>query len=705
MSIRLLVSVASLCFCSVSLAKDFYVARNGDDRLDGSSTTINAATKTGPFKSLAKAQQTIRNLKVAGNLTEAVTIHIGAGTFQLKAPLELNEADSGEAGKEITWQGEKGATLITGGLLLTGCQAYDAENPEQILSCPLDTATTDGITAEDNSRISGNGPAFELFLNEYRMQPARYPDYGWLYVKTPSDTKTQFSIYQKLPTFSGDLSNAQVHIFAGNDYYDQYVGVKTLDQANNKITLTSETVYEIAEGRRFYLQNAKDFLTIPGEWFYDKDNAQLLFIPPYDSIPKSPVISSTKNLINLTNASHIRFENLTLRHSTGNAITIINSDSLAFDSLEINNVGGKGIAADDKTIADDNNTNITISNSAIHHTGTGAITLTGGDRPTLQASGNSIYNNKIYDYTTNLMVYGVQIGGVATHVSHNLIAQGTYGSIYFAGNDHVIEKNEIYSICQNSNDCGAIYGGRDWTYRGNIIRYNYIHDSYGYGLTNVDIAKNIIQYTYTGARGVYLDDGLSGTTVLGNLLVNAGSNSIQLGNGRDTVIENNIIKTNKFGLWVSLYSPYYNWDWNRATLLTMPIDSELWKSKYPALSQPMAHDTWLEGNTIQRNVVISTAYKGYSIRYHLTSDSNQVDHNLAWHASSDIRVDYKILDTGAFKGGALWSDWIAQGIETDSLNEDPCLTIVGSTVRLTCDNSPITRLGIKNLPSDMGLAK
>ncbi|NJA05751.1 right-handed parallel beta-helix repeat-containing protein [Methylococcaceae bacterium WWC4] len=700
MSIRLLVSVASLCFCSVSLAKDFYVARNGDDRLDGSSTTINAATKTGPFKTLAKAQQTIRDLKAAGNLTEAVTIHIGAGTFQLKAPLELNEADSGEAGKEITWQGEKGATLITGGVLLTGCQTYDAENPEQILSCPLDATTTDTITAEDNSRIKGNGPAFELFLNEYRMQPARYPDYGWLYIKTPLDAKTQFSVYQKLPTFSGDLSNAQVHIFPGNDYYDQYLGVKTLDQANNKITLASETVYELAEGRRFYLQNAKDFLTIPGEWFYDKDNAQLLFIPPYNAAPKSPVISSTKNLIYLTGASHIRFENLTFRHSTGNAIVTKESDNVVFENLEINNVGGEGI------FANDNNNNISISNSILHDTGTGAISLTGGDRPTLRSSNNTIFNNKVYNYSINILTsYGIEIGGVETKVAHNIIAQGTGGGLRFFGNDHIIEKNEIYSICQTSNDCGAIYSGRDWTYRGNIIRYNYIHDSYGYGLTEVDISKNIIRYVYGGARGVYMDDGLSGTIIFGNLLVNAGTMSIQLGNGRDTIIENNIIKTNHKGMWAQIYSKYYNWDWNRESLKTMPINSELWQTKYPALSQPMAHDTWMEGNTIQKNVIISTAYMGYSLRYQMPSESNVISHNLVWHASSDIRVDYTMPDLGITKGGALWDDWISQGIETNSVKADPCIVITGSKIKLTCTDSPIFDLGIANLPSDIGIVR
>ncbi|WGS86808.1 right-handed parallel beta-helix repeat-containing protein [Methylomonas sp. UP202] len=700
MSIRLLFSVVSLCFCSVSLAKDLYVARNGDDRLDGSSTAINVSAKTGPFKTLNKAQQAIRDLKAAGQLTEAVTVHIGAGTYQLKTPLEFTDADSGEAGKEIIWLGEKGATLVTGGLLLTGCQAYDAENPEQILSCPLDATVADSITAEDNSRIKGNGPAFELFVNDSRMQLARWPDYGWAYVKTPLDDRTQFKVYQSLPAFSGDLSDSQVHIFPGNDYYDQIVGVKTLDLTNNQITLASSTNYDLGEGRRFYLQNAEGFLNLPGEWFYDKNNKQLLLIPPSGVTPKSIAISSTKNLIILTGTHYLGFKNLTFRHSAGDAIVASDSNSIIFDNLEINNIGASAINAKQS------NTDVIISNSDIHHTGTGAIALYGGDRPTLQASENRIYNNRIYNYSSKLlMIYGVTVGGVGAHISHNLIAQGTGGAILFSGNDNVLEKNEIYSICQAGNDCGAIYGGRDWTFRGNIIQYNYIHDSYGYGLSLVDIPNNIIRYTYEGARGIYMDDGLSGTTVLGNLLVNAGSRAIQLGNGRDTLILNNVIKTNKSAIFAGLYSPYYNWEWNRASLNTMPINSVLWKTKYPVLSEPMAHDTWMEGNTIQNNVVISTAYMGYSLVYHLPKESNTIGKNIVWHASSDIRVNYKVPDTGAEKGGALWSDWVNQGVEVDSINADPCISIEGRSVKLVCTDSPVNLLGIKGLPSDMGLTQ
>jgi DNA polymerase-3 subunit alpha len=37
-------------------------------------------------------------------------------------------------------------------------------------------------------------------------------------------------------------------------------------------------------------------------------------------------------------------------------------------------------------------------------------------------------------------------------------------------------------------DCGGFYMGRDWTERGNVVRYNVFHDIYGYGLIAYQIA-------------------------------------------------------------------------------------------------------------------------------------------------------------------------------------------------------------------------
>lgn len=64
--------------------------------------------------------------------------------------------------------------------------------------------------------------------------------------------------------------------------------------------------------------------------------------------------------------------------------------------------------------------------------------------------------------------------------------------MYFNGNDHLMEYNEINDVCYESNDAGAIYAGRNWRMRGNVIRYNYLHDISG--------------FEGKGCVGVYLDD-------------------------------------------------------------------------------------------------------------------------------------------------------------------------------------------------------
>ena len=94
------------------------------------------------------------------------------------------------------------------------------------------------------------------------------------------------------------------------------------------------------------------------------------------------------------------------------------------------------------------------------------------------------------------------------------------------GNDHIIEYNELHSLAKETGDVGAIYlCGRDFTMRGNIVRYNYIHHQKCPGLH--------------GVMAIYLDDFTSGTEVYGNICYKAGR-AILLGGGRDNTIANNI---------------------------------------------------------------------------------------------------------------------------------------------------------------------
>jgi len=699
---KLIITLAIVTFCSVAAAKDFYVSPSGSDSLNGLSPSANYWTKTGPFKTLARARNAIRQLKVAGKFNEAITVHVGRGTYQLQTPLELNDNDSGFPGQEITWEGEKDATFITGAINLN-CQPFDPQTPRKILSCSVNNDALANIKSESLKRIAGNAPVFEMFVDGVKMQLARWPDSDWAHIRLPLTDNTSFTVFEKLPQFTGDLSNAQIHTLPGSDYYDQYIGVSKINFANNQIDLASETTQKISSGRLFYLENFQSALNTPKEWFYDIANSRIQFIAPEGKNAKQVLVSSIPTLLKLYSTSYLKFSNMTFQHSTSTAITLTYADNVVLDNLEIRNVGGKAIEGYATN-------NITVTNSHLHDAGRGGVLLYGGDRPTLQASGNLIHNNIFHDYDTVLYNYApaIEIGGVAATVSHNLVKNAFGNGIVMAGNDHLVEKNEITNICQKSGDCGSIYAsGRDLTYRGSIIRYNYVHDVTGYMLNGVtlNITNNVIQYMNEGARGIYLDDAVSGQTVYGNILVNSGYIDIQLGGGRDNRIENNVIKTNKYAILVDQRGAYFDWSALKNSLSTMPINTTVWLEKYPKLGAPINNEKWAEGNNIQHNIVISGKADGRSLQYTLPKATNTIGSNLVWHTARNFKVDYKILDTATAKGAALWTDWLNQGIEWGSLYVDPCLDISGSTINFTCTDSPVSKIGFKPIPIDIGLVQ
>jgi len=159
--------------------------------------------------------------------------------------------------------------------------------------------------------------------------------------------------------------------------------------------------------------------------------------------------------------------------------------------------------------------------------GGGGIYLVGGDRTTLTPAGHTAENNHIHHFARWDHMYrpGVMISGVGNRVAHNLIHDAPHAAILFGGNDHLIEYNEIHSVCYDSNDCGAIYAGRSWTLRGHVIRYNYLHHIYG--------------RPGGPCKGVYLDDLFSSAVVYGNLFEQV-TYAVFLGGGRDNLIENNV---------------------------------------------------------------------------------------------------------------------------------------------------------------------
>lgn len=692
--IHILIILSSWFWCTGALAADYFVSANGDDQWTGLLLQPNKQRTDGPFKTIHRAKQAIRQLKQAGAFREKVTVHLAAGTYYLDQPLNFNLLDSGVTDKEILWLGESGAQVILSGGMPLACGQRD--NVFWACSLPRSPAKTEYF---DPSRMKGDAPNFQLYINGRKLQLARWPDQEWAHIKVPVDQKSQFSVMEVLPpVLKGSLNGAQVHIFAGNDWYDQYIGVDSINLQSNSIKLESPAGYALASGRRFYIRNLPALLDAPGEWLYDSASKKISFIPPAGITPSEVMLTFSPHILAADEVSYVTFKNISLQYSTGNAISLKNCTNMVMDRLHISNIGGKGVEIK-------NGRNVELLNSTIHHTGAGGIDVSGGDRKTLESSGHRIHNNHIHHISQEILTLtpGIHLSGVGTKVTHNLLEQGAGIGILITGNEHLIGKNELHHFCLQSSDCGAVYSGRDWSWRGNIIRNNYIHDIIGYGMIKVDAMNNRVVYASPdGARGVYLDDGASGFEVSGNIFVNAGFIALQIGGGRDNRIHNNYFDTNDYAIWVDDRWPTYDWSQNKKNLFASPYLNVLWKKKYPELHSEMHNETWPEGNTVQRNIVVTNKPNGLSLRYFVPKGTTTIADNLVWSTTGKLTVDFNVLESNKRTDGASWSQWIEQGIEKRIVVADPCARINKGNLTF-CSDSPSNTIGFKPLCTNIGL--
>jgi hypothetical protein len=223
--------------------------------------------------------------------------------------------------------------------------------------------------------------------------------------------------------------------------------------------------------------------------------------------------------------------------------------------------------------------------------------VSGGDRTILHPAQHEIINNHIHDFSQWLRTgqYGIFIEGVGQRVAHNLIHDAPFEAIYQRGNDHLLEYNEVYRVCTETGDAGAIHTGRDFTWQGNVIRYNYWHDLKGPGLH--------------GVTAVYLDDFSSGYEIYGNIFYRAGR-AVELGGGRDNLVTNNLfvecqpsIHLDARGL--SWAANYFNGEYPTLfeTYQALHADQPPYATRYPKLKNLLQDAPAVpKGNVITKNI-------------------------------------------------------------------------------------------------------
>ena len=545
----------TLCFSLVTASSQettFYVSSTGNDRWSGSKAEPASDRTDGPFATLERARDAVRSLKQTRGLPEGgITIRLRGGNYQRSATFRLTAEDGGTSKAAILWRAYEGEKVhLSGGMNVSEWTLVRDVRTLQRLVPPArgEVLQVDlkalGIT-EFGTITQRGTPGLELFFNGERMTLARYPNTEWLRVAdVPQsgeklinqglDREKRFndvpvgrhygriSYDDHRPNGWAQRDDIYLHGYWTWDWSDSFQKVKLIDTLQREIEFAEpHHHYGYTKNQRYYYLNILEELDTPGEWYLDRSTGMLYFWPPSPVERGTAVVSLLEEpLLSIENVSNLTIRDFAFEYSRGTGITLTGGSNVLIAGCTVRLIGGEAVTIE-------GGTGNGVMSSDIYDVGLAGIRLSGGDRKSLTAGNNFVFNNHIHHYSRWVRTgyYAVTIDGVANRVAHNLVHDSPFEGMYLKGNEHIIEFNEIHHVNLETGDAGAIHTGRDWTWRGNIIRHNYFHHLLSPGLH--------------GVMAAYLDDWGSGFTIYGNVFYKAGRAAF-MGGGRDNRVENNI---------------------------------------------------------------------------------------------------------------------------------------------------------------------
>ena len=589
---------------------DFYVSTKGNDNNNG--------TEDAPFLTIEKAIEAVRNTDK--NDKNGIVVCIEGGEYRISS-IDFTKEDSGTKDCPVTYKGYNGEVIINGGKNLEPSM-FTTVADENVLSRLSDDAKKNvvcadlsalGLGMDDWGKIypvglygtqanydgDTEGPVpCNLYFNGNPLTTARYPDNGFLntveIIREGEGQESSASNHAKVEGWES-LRNPETTIFTVDEktadrlnsyaslddvwlwtaliyeWADATAPLKSFDYKTKQLEPAYVSKYGAVAGSTYYIFNVLEELDSAGEWYLDRDSGMLYVYPPENIDDAEITISlSTKDLITVTDAEFVCFDGISVKGTRGNGI-VVNSNDVLIRNCNFSELSGSGVVIDGYR-------NV-VSDCKFSHIGATAAEIKGGDRETLTSGENRIENCLIHDFSEVSLTagQGVNISGVGNICAHNEFYNSPQQAVWYGGNNNIIEYNYIHDVALVSNDSSAIYTGRRWDEAGSVVRYNVLYNIGGDGYT---------------PNGIYLDDGASGQTVYGNLVINCNGNGFLVGGGRNNDIRNNVMVNCKTAFYYdsrsrdAVLDPSFWFEHSREgldmhqNLLASPWQSEIWQNAY-----------------------------------------------------------------------------------------------------------------------------
>ncbi len=626
-----------------------YVSVSGRDTGKG--------TKENPFATIGRAQEEVRRIKKEKGLpAKGISVYLRGGEYFLKDTLLFTTEDSGTEGAPVVYRSFPGENArIIGGKKVSGFSPL--KDPEILAKLPGESRKNvwvadlkaQGITEYGQLKNRGTGTdqpgAMELIYNGQAMQMARWPNEGWTKVASLVNPKGDFTFrdepYQKGKfKYSGNRperwtqeDDAWIRGYLGPKvpYVINHLKIASIDTREKIIYLeddprfanTKDPAYvgnRISKGTSFFAYNVLSEIDMPGEWYLDRKSGKLYFWPTDGMKGEAVVTTLDKPVVEFKNASDMIFYRLTIEGTWRDGVLVSGGENNLIAGCTVRNTGQDGIYLQ-------SGWNHGIVGCDIYDVGEGALILADNrdynygyaeaveNRRKLIPNGFCVENNFISRLNRlSGSSFAISIRGIGQRISHNIITDSNHSAIGISCNNHVIEYNDIHDVVAHSKELGAIYTwdlGQPMTYRGNILRNNFLHHITGHYSPN----------STHGVRAVHIDGLSSNLTLSGNVLYRTDGIS---SSAPDCRFENNIFVNCFPGLSQGNRSNIMESDGklnSRGYRLfevfkKFEYKTPPWNERYPQLSDIFSPEKrplgWPRNITIERNINLGGTFAIYA---------------------------------------------------------------------------------------------
>ena len=509
-------------------AVKIYAAPNGNG--DGSE---------GSPCSLEEAQRKVEELVAGGYPADGIGVYLNAGTYQLSDTFTITGSGSGTEESPVIWQAYNGEVTFTSGKvienslpqLVTDQQILDklpAEGKGHVYAVDLGQL---GVT--ELEPITSIADAYILTIGGELGNMSQWPNEGYAYTGNTTDMASRNDSGPRKKGFTYEIADPRTLRWGDSvgdswlmgyfltDYDLMAMKLANVNPLNMTLSGKNNTVYGSYNNGRFYVMNLLEEIDSPGEWYVDSDTKTLYFYPTDGWENKEIKLA-------LDSFDGVSFEGASNVVLKGISIDTLRGVGVRFDSSTSNCMfaGGKiiNVASVGASI---NGSHNTVRDCDIAYTGAKGAQIDGGEIRTLTQAQNRLENNIIHDVgVSSNQKSGVGFNGCGQIIVNNHLYNIPMTGMGGSGVEHTIDYNIFERTCLENSDTASVYYNNEGPGHGTTMNYNIVRDPVG--------------LNHHMAAGLYIDNGTSGVTLKGNIIVGCNWGGLMFHCGRENTAINNI---------------------------------------------------------------------------------------------------------------------------------------------------------------------